>query len=77
MKYKLEDSDWPTKEDLAHLPRAYPYEFSDIELDELIERNITARATHLQSHYVERWGADLRKASYCPTIAIEGEDDDY
>jgi hypothetical protein len=49
-RYK-EDEDLPTKDELAHLPHAYQYGFSDFAIRELIYGMVTARATHTFRSY--------------------------
>lgn len=59
-KYSRLYDDWPTKADFAHIPHAYPYDFSDLAITELLEGSITARATHLQPSAVTLWGRKYR-----------------
>lgn len=51
---------YPSKKDLEHIPSAYPYGFSDQSIIQLIEGNVTARATHLQPACVSLWGHEYR-----------------
>lgn len=59
-KYPKYDFDLPTREELAHIPHANNWWYSEQEVSQLIEGNITAQATRLQPQSIQMWGRDYR-----------------
>lgn len=57
-----ERGEWPTEEDVAHLPDACRFYLSDGELFGISDNAITARSKYdIRQQVTDEWGARLRK----------------